>query len=262
MQKGCDAAMIRQEIRRVLLSPFFYISIAILFAGSFFPALYDISNHYDLSYLMDSTLAGYGTALMPILSTLAIADSYLIEEKDGYQYAVMARTTKLKYCLSKIGVAIGTGMAVVLITKVLLLLSMTVSFLVIFGKVVLGSEVVDSACAGTSYWIDHHNYIMFIGQQILYDCMYASIFPGLSLAVSTIAKNKYVVMLFPFIYANVTTLLFIGLQWYYLAPMILDAQGRASSLMFEGLPYRIFVILIYWLVSTVFFIRGVWSKMK
>lgn len=52
MQKGCDAAMIRQEIRRVLLSPFFYISIAILFAGSFFPALYDISNHYDLSYLM------------------------------------------------------------------------------------------------------------------------------------------------------------------------------------------------------------------
>lgn len=69
-------------------------------------------------------------------------------------------------------------------------------------------------------------------------------------------------MLFPFIYANVTTLLFIGLQWYYLAPMILDAQGRASSLMFEGLPYRIFVILIYWLVSTVFFIRGVWSKMK
>ena len=77
--------MIRQEIRRVLLSPFFYISIAILFAGSFFPALYDISNHYDLSYLMDSTLAGYGTALMPILSTLAIADSYLIEEKDGYQ---------------------------------------------------------------------------------------------------------------------------------------------------------------------------------
>ena len=78
---------------------------------------------------------------MPILSTLAIADSYLIEEKDGYQYAVMARTTKLKYCLSKIGVAIGTGVAVVLITKGLLLLSMTVSSFVIFGTITKYSKL-------------------------------------------------------------------------------------------------------------------------
>ena len=81
MQKGCDAAMIRQEIRRVLLSPFFYISIAILFAGSFFPALYDISNHYDLSYLMDSTLAGMTYQIIMICLTLWIVPWQVMEQR-------------------------------------------------------------------------------------------------------------------------------------------------------------------------------------
>lgn len=254
--------MVRQEIRRVLLSPFFYLSIAVLFIGSFFPTLYDISVQYDLSYLMDSSLSGYGRGLIPILSSLAVADSYLVEERSGYRYAVMSRTTKLRYCISKIGVAAGAGICVVLFTKLLLLLSMTISSLCIHGQVVLGGESIQNTCGGMRYWINRRNYVMFIGQNILYDCMYAAVFPGLSLAVSTVIKNKYVVMLFPFIYDNVTAFVFVGLKWYYLTPSVMDAMGRALLLPHEGLTYRIMMVLIYWVVTTVLFTLGVRKEMK
>jgi len=253
--------MIRQEIRRVLLSPFFYLSIAIFTAGAFVPVVDGLPYSQDIVYFFDIVGLGYGKALTPILSTLTVADSYLIENQTGYHFAVMSRTTKWKYCLSKMGVAIFSGIAVVLIAKLIILAALVIIVQYMHGDFNFGATAEEWA-GGTSMLLMQGKPGLYVAQIIFYDCMYAAVFPGLSLAVSVFIRNKYIVMLFPFIYANVTAFVFTGLHWYYLTPMVLDSEGRASLLPYEGLPYRIAVVLIYWTVSTFVFARGVRKQMK
>lgn len=254
--------MVRQEIRRVLRSPFFYVSIFILLLGSFFPVLDGLRDGNDIVYLFDITGVGYGMALIPILSTLAVADSYLIEYQSGYHYMVLSRTNKLKYCLSKMGVAVVSGILVVVLMKLILLALLAIIVKAMYGDIIFGGEQAVNSIGVASTWILQRKFGLYIAQNILYDCMYAAVFPGLSLAVSTFIKNKYVVMLFPFIYANVTAFIFVGLKWYYLTPMVLGVEGRATLLPHEGLPFRIMVVFIYWFISTILFIRGVWKETK
>lgn len=262
MRKDVSHEMIRQEIRRVFHSPFFYLSIFILLIGSFVAVFDCLADSNEVVYLFDVTGLGYGKALIPILSSLAVADSYLIEYQSGYHYAVMSRTTKLRYCFSKMGVAIASGIFVVLFMKLLLLALLAAIAQCLHGEFVFGGEEAVQYFDNTSILILRRQFGLFIAQNILYDCLYASVFPGLSLAVSTLVKNKYVVMLFPFIYANVTAFVFVGLKWYYLTPMVLGSEGRAKLLSHEGLPFHIMVVLIYWIVSTIWFVRCVWRETK
>ena len=60
----------------------------------------------------------------------------------------------------------------------------------------------------------------------------------------------------------ITAFVFVGLKWYYLTPMVLGSEGRAKLLSHEGLPFHIMVVLIYWIVSTIWFVRGVWRETK
>lgn len=247
--------MVRQEIRRVLLSPYFYLSIVIFTVGAFVPVVDGLPYSKDIVYFFDIVGLGYGMALTPILSTVTVADSYLVESQTGYHYAVMSRTTKWKYCLSKMGVAIGSGIAVVLVAKLVILVALAIILQCMHGTIHFGDAVEE--WGGGEVLLMKRKFGLYIGQIILYDCMYAAIFPGMSLAVSTLVRNKYVVMLFPFIYANVTGFVFVGLHWYYLTPMVMGSEGRARHLPYEGLPYHIVMVLIYCTVSTAVFVRGI-----
>lgn len=254
--------MIRQEFRRIFRSPFFYLSVIILLIGSFVGAFDCLVDSNDIIYLFDVTGVGYGMALIPILSSVTIADSYLIEYQSGYHYAVMSRTTKFKYCISKIGAAIVSGILIVLLMKLLLIALLVVITKCLHGSFVFGSEQSVAYFGNTNIFILQRRFGMYIVQNIFYDCMYASIFPVLTLAISTVVKNKYVVMLFPFIYANVTAFVFVGLKWYYLTPMVLGSEGRAVTLPYSGIPFHIIVAVIYWTVSTIWFVRCVIKETK
>ena len=254
--------MLKQEIRRVLLSPFFYLAIVIMFIGSYMPVVDEAPYNNDIVYLFWVMGLGHGGMLAPIMSCLAVADSYLIEHQSGYYYAVMSRSTKLKYCFSKMGVAIATGISIVLITKLLLLAALMIGAQIMHGDFNWGNSAIESI-GPSEIWIAKRKFGLYIGQIILYDCMYASIFPGIALVVSTIMKNKYIVMLFPFFYSEVTSFVFIGLECYYLAPTLLDSEGAVINLLpYEGLPFRIMVILLYWIIETSLFTRGIWKETK
>lgn len=255
--------MVRQELRRLFLSPFFYVSIVILVICSFFGAGEDIPRNCDIVYLAEAGCLGYVTELIPLLAGLAVADSYLIEIQGGYYYSVISRTTKWRYCLSKMGTAIFSGIFTVLLMKLIFLAGIMLSSSILHGGFNFGDTVMkDRAWVLDSVWLLRRRFDLYIGQIILYDGMYASIFPGFCLMVSVFIKNKYVVLLSGFIYNHVMSIIFIGLQWYYVAPSVMDFVGRANLLPHEGLPYRIMIILIYWSVELVVFTRGVWKQTK
>lgn len=255
--------MLRQELRRLFLSPFFYVSVVILLICAFFGAAEDIPRNCDIVYLYEAGCLGYVRNLIPLLAGLAVSDSYLIEIQGGYYYSVMSRTTRLRYCLVKVGTAIFSGVFTVLVMKILYLFGLMIAATILHGGFNFGDTVLkDLAWVLDSVWLLKRRLDLYIGQIILYDCMYASIFPAFCLMVSAFIKNKYVVLLSGFIYNNVMSIIFIGLQWYYVAPSVLDSIGRANLLPHEGFPYRIMVILIYWIVELVVFTRGVWKQTK
>lgn len=71
--------MLKQEIRRVLHSPFFYVSIIILVFADFPVMLDQFEMSNELTYLVDVGWGmGYGSVLYPLLCVLTTAESYLM----------------------------------------------------------------------------------------------------------------------------------------------------------------------------------------
>lgn len=170
--------MLKQEIRRVLHSPFFYVSIIILVFADFPVMLDQFEMSNELTYLVDVGWGmGYGSVLYPLLCVLTTAESYLMEYRSGYRYSSMSRTSKTRYAVTKMAVAIGTGAAIAVLSR-----------------------------------------LLFLG---------------------------------------LTALIFITLQWYYGSPLVLMSTGRASLLPYKGLPFRVIMVLLYWVVEMGVFVYGV-----
>ena len=88
--------MLKQEIRRVLHSPFFYISIIILVFADFPVMLDQFEMSNELTYLVDVGWGmGYGSVLYPLLCVLTTAESYLMEYRSGYRYSSCLLYTSL-----------------------------------------------------------------------------------------------------------------------------------------------------------------------
>lgn len=64
--------MLKQEVRRVYLSPFFYLGIIVLVICSLLAVSEDIRNNPDIIYLLDEGAYGYNKMLIPILAGLAV----------------------------------------------------------------------------------------------------------------------------------------------------------------------------------------------
>lgn len=250
--------MLKQEIRRVLHSPFFYISVLILVLADF-PVMLDqfeISN--DLVYLTNVGWGlGYGCGLIPLLCVLTTAESYLMEHRSGYRYASMSRTSKTRYAVTKMAVAIGTGAVIVLLSRLIFMGLVALIVYRIHGQVFLGSMQAVDAFSGSSLLIMQRRFVLYLILVIGEDCLYGSIMPGIALLVSLVSKNRYIVMLSPYLYCEIMSMIFVTVQWFYVSPTVLPSERRASLLPYGGLPFRVFMALLYWGIEMGVFIYGV-----
>ena len=127
----------------------------------------------------------------------------------------------------------------------------------IHGQVLVGGEDTIEAMSRTSLLVMQRKYVQYLMLYILEDSLYASILPGIALIVSLFVKNRYVVMLSSYIYCEGMDMIFITLQWYYGSPLVLMSTGRASLLPYKGLPFRVIMVLLYWVVEMGVFVYGV-----
>ena len=250
--------MLKQEIRRVLHSPFFYVSIIILVFADFPVMLDQFEMSNELTYLVDVGWGmGYGSVLYPLLCVLTTAESYLMEYRSGYRYSSMSRTSKTRYAVTKMAVAIGTGAAIAVLSRLLFLGLTALIVYKIHGQGLVGGEDTIEAMSRTSLLVIQRKYAQYLMLFILEDSLYASILPGIALIVSLFVKNRYVVMLSSYIYCEGMDMIFITLQWYYGSPLVLMSTGRASLLPYKGLPFRVIMVLLYWVVEMGVFVYGV-----
>jgi len=200
---------------------------------------------------------GYGSVLYPLLCVLTTAESYLMEYRSGYRYSSMSRTSKTRYAVTKMAVAIGTGAAIAVLSRLLFLGLTALIVYKIHGQVLVGGEDTIEAMSRTSLLVMQRKYVQYLMLYILEDSLYASILPGIALIVSLFVKNRYVVMLSSYIYCEGMDMIFITLQWYYGSPLVLMSTGRASLLPYKGLPFRVIMVLLYWVVEMGVFVYGV-----
>lgn len=254
--------MIKQDIRKVLLSPFFYISIVAGCILMLMGAWEDLPISRDIVYLHDCG-SGMFMGFLPLLSGLAIADLYCIESKSGYHYSIMVRGSKLQYCLSKVFVGILTGFLVSLLATPLFILA---CFIIEQGHLNVGEDIPDLyQMLGEGLirdWIQsgHCEYLMY--RRVLLQCFYSSLWPSMALCISIFTQNKYVVIAGPFVLDSIWTAVVVGLEFYYLSATAISPDGRAEFLPYEGIPFRIAVILFYYIVEGAIFTWGVLHKLK
>ena len=127
---------------------------------------FEMSN--ELTYLVDVGWGmGYGSVLYPLLCVLTTAESYLMEYRSGYRYSSMSRTSKTRYAVTKMAVAIGTGAAIAVLSRLLFLGLTALIVYKIHGQVLVGGEDTIEAMSRTSLLVMQRKYVIYFGRQPL-----------------------------------------------------------------------------------------------
>lgn len=253
--------MLKQDIRKVLMSPFYYLAIVLTAIFMVEGAWEDIFFSNDFMYIYICSFLGYGTTMVPLLSGLAFADIYCVESRDGYHYSVMVRGSRLGYCISKLVVATLSGFIMMVLSIVLfaaICFVLRKGDMVFLSRAGMDMEILD--WAETLKKMGHPELILFY--DMLKACVYAAIWPAMSLALSVIFHNKYIIMAGPLLIQKVWDIVFVGLHLPYVSFIAWSARGKADSLPYGGIFFRMGVIGVCLILESIIFISGVIKRME
>lgn len=254
--------MFRADFKKVLLSPLFYICILIMEICALSSAWYEMEYTNDLLFLATEGWQS-GNAMVsiaiPLLSGMAFAGSYCEERQSGYHYIAMVRGSRLRYCVSKVSVAILSGFFMVLAAGVLFLV---VCLVLKRGDLVLAGESSQMLFADQweSVFLEKGYPVFAWLSWLLCYCVAASVWPALALCVSLFVRNRYVVMVSPFVAEQLWGTLVVGvrqtsLSYTMLLPRMMDGP-------YSGWGIRLGVAVVICLAELVIFTWGVMRETR
>lgn len=265
--------MLRQDIRKVILSPYFYISIVLVAIFLYIGSAGETTPDFLYLYWC-ARFAGMISYIMPMLAGLAVADIYCVERKNGYHYTMLIRSDKTTYCLSKIFVAALTGMLVTLLGVALYAI---ICMLTVDGPLQIATEqatyqqYVQNADENPRRLLDRlgvaQNWWGMLAFQLVFFATYSMIWPVMSLATAVFTNNRYIVIAFPVLFVNLMSTVTASLSggWGQLNPIILSESGGSNymnSLPADGLPFQIGMVALYILICGIIFRIGVGKHLK
>jgi len=228
---------IKNEFKRGFFSKRNLIAIVLCFLSIVLYKFEDLFNTYwkvEASYLFTWSTRGFIGIFAPILVCLPFADSYLDDVDSGMQKYLYIKITRLKYGVIKLFV---NG----LLGGLVLLIGSFLSFLIFLSRgiyVVKDANIINGLA--DLYTKSPFGYIFLI---IFCMFIFGIVFSTLGLSISTIIKNKYVSMLFPFIFYMILSVFLDG---------VIDCLNPSRlMLLIDG---RIFTIFLY---DFILFVIGV-----
>lgn len=257
--------MFRQDMRRILCSPYFWASI--LVAGCFF--FYGTLEFPNDSLLYNfETTVGFGVTayILPLLACFAFADSYCVERKEGYCYNMLIRKDKASYCLSKITAGALSGFLVVFLG--LAVFSLLCLLWRRGGSVMVTEEVFNEVHGDeNNLWgyLIRHGY-SFLALLLMYveHSLPGAIWPVMALAVSVFTRNRYIIYIVPPVYFLGMQLLCSNLELPYLNPLTITLHDNIYRFHMPGMGWGFLlgVIGIYIYVFGFIFWKGVHRSLK
>ncbi len=213
----------REEIKRVLFSKALIITFLITLASLVFAwlefvhfpswSISDISRIYDaidiFIRIRSSTRASFLVILAPLLAAMVFSDSYLQEKDTGFLRFIYMRTVQSKYMLVKSFVT-GIMSGLVIVSASLIVF---ISLFFVYGI----KETSLHQISGAFSWIYMENRVFYALFIILISFIFNFIFSLLSLGVSPWISNRFLAVVFPFIYFLVSGTIFdfLGINKFF-----------------------------------------------
>lgn len=136
--------------------------------------------------------------LMPILVAIPYADTYLLEKKNGYLKNVLLKVEKIQYLVVKfITVFVIAG----LVISIPLIINLLGTMLFLPSVIPPAPETQQTPLFLTNMWQElyYTHPFLYISSYIGLDFLYAGLFGVIALAVSVFIKNRFLVLITPFI---------------------------------------------------------------
>lgn len=235
--------MFRHDFRKLLHSPLFYITILVMEACAVSSAWDPMRHCNDLLYLATEGWSEGNSMVMivlPLISGMAFASGYCAEQQGGCHYSVMVRGSRLGYCVSKVGVAALSGFLMVLVAGVLF---PAVCLVLRRGDLVLAGQ--EAEAWFEPYWehvfLERGYPLIAWASWLLAYCVAAAVWPALALCVSLVVRNRYVVIVSPFVAEQLWGTLVVGIHQPRLSYSTL-MPGMMGELPYSGWVVRLVVV--------------------
>ena len=254
--------MIKTDLKRAIISRYFIIGTLILYAsfvsGVIFDMMYSLST--DLLELYELTLIiGTCSLILPVVVALPFAGSYCTDVNSGYFNMAIIRISKQQYVKSKVVVSMISGFLMVLIALVLFY----ITAIIIRPNVIARLDNLMDTYG--EFWnrfvLRRQEWVVLLCKSLML-CVYGAIWPVIGLAVSTYAKNRYIVMASPFLVFLIQIYLVSYVDIRYLSLDNIPLRGCISEMSLGGIPYALaYSILLISGLSYLFY-KGVGRKLK
>jgi|GEM_PF-6437577 len=247
--------MLRTNLKKVIGSFVFWITI-ILFAGSMVFGVYgDLQNARDNSmsvlycYLVTNSV-GISHVLIPVMTIVPFTFFYVDELDKKSVYYNLIRCSKRKYYLANILTVI---ISAALVSALAILVFVIVCFG--FGANLKVTEVIIEYYADTFFmsWVERGMLVEILLVQICSFVLYSIPCGLLSLAISILSKNKYVIIASPFILDMAISYGTEILSIHWLNPGLMLLKGPMLQKPFGGLLYAIGYHMVLILILSIFY---------
>ena len=243
--------MYRQDFRKIIHSPFFYISIITMLANALYGgwnAINNVNDYFFLDTVGWTDDGGAVLSLISLLSGITFTDLFCIENNSGMIYSVMSRTSKIKYALERIIMANISGILLMICVEVLYFI---ICFFFWRGSLVFGGEWSDGIFEPYLNTVGNHSVCAAVW--ILLRMLYASVWPGVAIVASLFIRSRYVLMVAPFVLQYIWDTAVGAWKRYELSSMFLY---QISS----GWLMKIAVIASIWLLEIIIYVIGISRK--
>ncbi len=178
---------------------------------------YEISSYDNFIFFNLNSISNILILIFPILSVLSYSDSYLEDIHSGLIKYIYTRYSKNKYLACKFVANFIAGGLAFVIPLIINFIILILSYPSLPTHSILGKQTI--LCGGLFASLFYAHPIIYIGMWLVIYFMYAGAFASIALGISTIIRNKFVVLFIPFLLCNVIGIVLDVMNKYYYSPL-------------------------------------------
>ena len=247
--------MLRTNLKKVIYSTAFWGSVILLAGSMVFGVYSDLQNARNnsisvLYYYLVTTSIGISHVLIPIITIIPFTFFYVEELDKKAVYYSLIRCSKRKYYLANIFTAI---ISATLVTLLAILIFMIVCLG--FGANLQITDVIIDYYSETFFqlWIERGMLVEVLLINICVFVMFSIPWTLLSLAVSILSKNKYIIISSPFIMFMTASYVTEMVSADLLNPGLMLLKGSILQMPYGGILYVIVYHGIFILSFSIFY---------
>lgn len=243
--------MLKMELNRIMNRPIFWLLILVGLILALLPAIqlwphgltddfyafYPRSPYVSWMFFGADTYNIY-TLIFPLVAALAYADAYAEDFNTGLIKNILTKVEKRKYLLTRYFVNFCIGGIVAVFPLVINFLVEMAAYPLIENNFYFGMNLIHEG--GFFPDLFYHHPLVYVVVKVLILFLLGGMLASLGLAVSTVVKNRYVVLIFPFLVFMVLDVVFVNLGGKYSISTIFLGDVKANV----GLPLYLIVGIV------------------